>query len=162
MKIIVVCFVMFLGTVVRADENPYLMEQNIFSGPFRAIVVSVVDADTIRVSVVLWPGIVHDADVRARGIDAPETRTTCEGEKILAEEAKDWVERMYPVGEVIRIEDIEPDPFIGRFVGDVKRWRSDRWLPLANELLDREYAEIWYPNQQDIPWCLISAERNKP
>lgn len=147
-----------LATQVFAEENPYLTQEASFEGPYRATVVRVIDADTIEVSVDLWPSLIQTATVRVRGIDAPETRSTCETEKALGIEAKEWVEKMYPVGEVIRIEDVEHDS-LSRYVAEVKRWRSDRWLPLDNELLEKDYAEIWYPGQQDIPWCLISQER---
>jgi endonuclease YncB( thermonuclease family) len=141
-----------------AEGNPYLTEDVSYEGPFRATVVRVIDADTIEVNVELWPDLLQTATIRVRGIDAPEARSTCESEKALGLEAKEWVEKMYPVGEVIRVEDVEHDS-LSRYVADVKRWRSDRWLPLANELLERDFAEIWYPGQQDVPWCLIAQER---
>jgi micrococcal nuclease len=141
-----------------AEGNPYVDDEVAYGGPYRATVVRVIDADTIEVNVELWPNLVQGATVRVRGVDAPETRSSCETEKALGIEAREWVKEIYPVGEVIRIEDVEPDS-LSRYIADVKRWRSDRWLPLANELLKKDYAEIWYKGQQDVPWCLISNER---
>jgi micrococcal nuclease len=149
---------MTISTNCLAQENPYLTEEVGYDGPYRATVVRVVDADTLEVHVELWPDLVQTATIRVRGVDAPETRSKCETEKALGLEAKEWVEKIYPAGEVIRIEDVEHDS-LSRYVADVKRWRSDRWLPLANELLKKDYAEIWYKGQQDVPWCLISQER---
>lgn len=147
-----------VSTHAFAEENPYLSTELAYDGPYRATVIRVIDADTIEVNVELWPDLLQTATIRVRGIDAPETRSTCESEKALGLEAKEWVEKMYTVGAVIRIEDVEHDS-LSRYVADVKRWRSDRWLPLTNELLERDFAEIWYPGQQDVPWCLISQER---
>lgn len=148
------------ASLAFCEENPYASGQLSYSGPYRAFVIRVVDADTLEVKVELWPNLMQTAMIRVRGIDAPETRSSCEAEKALGLEAKNWVEKMYPADAVIRIEDVEPDS-LSRYVADVKRWRSDRWLPLANELLDRDFAEIWYKGQQDVPWCLISTERAK-
>ena len=149
---------LMLSTAAVAEGNPYLTEEVSYDGPYRATVVRVVDADTIEVNVELWPDLLQTATIRVRGVDAPETRSSCKSEKALGLEAKEWVEKVYPEGEVIRIEDVEHDS-LSRYVAEVKRWRSDRWLPLANELLKKDYAEIWYKGQQDVPWCLISQER---
>ncbi|MGB5865766.1 MAG: hypothetical protein WBG95_15875 [Sulfitobacter sp.] len=96
-----------------------------------------------------------------QNIDAPEVRTSCEAEKMLGLEAKKWVEGVYPEGEVVRLDDIEADPFSGRFVADIRRWRSDRWLYLAEELIERDYAQLWNPNMPDIDWCKIAENNEK-
>lgn len=143
----------------QSNPNPYLSEKSIYSGPYSAEVVRIVDADTIAVSIPLWPGTTQSAHIRLRGIDAPETRTTCDAEKLLGFEAKEWVEARIPAGSVVRIENIQPDPFSGRFEGDLKRWRSDRWLSVAGELVEKGFAEEWQPGDIAVPWCLLAQER---
>jgi len=128
-------------------------------GPYRAEVIRVIDADTLEVAVDVWPGLRAEVSVRVRGIDAPETRTTCKAEKRLGERAAEWVRRFYPPGALLRVERVERGSFAGRVIADVARWRSDRWLDLAGELLDRDFALPFRRGQQAIPWCLIATER---
>lgn len=119
-------------------------------------VVRVIDGDTLELRVDLWPGLVAEYAVRVRGIDAPELRRPgCREERALAEEARDWVRRHYPPGAAVRIGDVEYDVFAGRVVADLWRWRTDRWLRLADELEDRGYAVAWRPGEADVPWCLL-------
>jgi len=39
------------------------------------------------------------------------------------------------------------------------RWRSDRWLYLADELVERGLAVAWTPDMEDVPWCLLAQSR---
>ncbi len=158
-KIISSALLTLLAAQTLADPNPYVGQPKSFDGPFRGTVVRVIDADTISVSINLWPGSIQLADIRVKNIDAPETRTRCEAEKALGLAAKVWVEGMYPVGEFVRIDNVESDPFFGRVVADIRRWRSDRWLYLANELVERDFAEPWQPGQAEIDWCKIAEDR---
>jgi len=44
-------------------------------------------------------------------------------------------------------------------VADVRRWRSDRWLSFAAEMLERRMAAAWAPRQAAVPWCLLAQTR---
>lgn len=113
----------------------------------------------MRVS--LWPGLVAEYSVRVRGIDAPELRRVgCEEERTWGEEAKAQVEKLVPVGSVIRLDDVGRDPFFGRVVADVRRERSGRWIRLSDDLLVRGLAVEWDPAMSDVPWCLLATTRS--
>ena len=127
---------------------------------YYAEVVRVIDGDTLDVRVDLWPGLQAVYAVRVRGIDAPELRRAeCEEERVWAEEAKAQVAKLYDVGSRIRLETVEYDAYSGRVVADVRRWRSDRWIYLADELVERDLAVVWTPDMDDVPWCLLAAAR---
>lgn len=127
---------------------------------YYAKVVRVIDGDTLDVRVALWPGLEAVYAVRVRGVDAPELRRVgCEAERLWGEQAKAQVERLYEVGSTVRLEDVEYDSFSGRVVADVRRWRSDRWLYLADELVERDLAVAWTPDMPDVPWCLLAESR---
>ena len=127
----------------------------VFAGPYAANVVRVIDGDTLEVSVALWPGLRAEYAVRVRGIDAPELfRPDCEREFNAAKSAKDQVEKFYPSGLEIQLREVSYDAFSGRVVADVRRWVSDRWRPLSMELLDRQLAIEWTPNQSAFNWCI--------
>lgn len=123
-------------------------------------IIEVIDGDTIRARIDLWPGLTGEYVIRERGIDAPELRrVSCEEEKELGNKAKEALARIYRVGERIRLESVEYGSFAGRFIADISRWRSDRWLYLEDEMIERELAVEWYPNQDDVPWCLLAKEK---
>ncbi|WP_171960026.1 thermonuclease family protein [Roseobacter denitrificans] len=158
---------MFMTTAALICSAAHASEQSDNSVQFAeyaATIVRVIDGDTLEVVVDLWPGLTGTYSIRVRGIDAPETRRgSCpEREEEMLEwgaEAKAQVEKLYPAGTPIKLEDIEPDPFAGRFVADVRRRRTDRWLFLKNELLDRGLAVEWTPDMSDVPWCLVLDTR---
>ena len=119
----------------------------------------VIDGDTIEVRIDLWPGFEAIYSVRARGIDAPEVRRAkCPEEKLWAQKARDRVAKLYGPGTVVRIEKVEIDSF-GRAVADIRRWRSDRWLYFADEMVDAGMAEAWQENWPDIEWCDKASTR---
>ena len=114
----------------------------------------------MKVSV--WPNLVAEVGVRVLGIDAPETRNPgCVSERELGLKAKTFVEDRYKVGDIVQVRSVGPDSFFGRVVADVRRWRSDRWLPLSKELLDEGLAVEWTPSQEAVPWCLLSQDKVK-
>jgi micrococcal nuclease len=118
----------------------------------------VIDGDTLVVRLDLWPGLEAIYSVRARGIDAPELRgAKCPQEKLWAEEARTQAEKLYGVGTTIRIENVEIDSF-GRALADIRRWRSDRWLYFADEMVERDMAQAWQDNWPDIDWCSLRPQ----
>lgn len=139
-------------TAQEALQNPYAL--------YYAEVVRVIDGDTLDVRVDLWPGLQAVYAVRVRGIDSPELRgASCPEEKSWAEQARAQLETLYDPGSFIRLEKVEYDAFSGRVVGDVRRWRSDRWLYLADEMVERGMAEAWAPEMPDIDWCGLAKLR---
>ena len=140
------------GAAQEEPANPYAL--------YYAEVVRVIDGDTLDVRVDLWPGLQAIYAVRVRGIDAPELRRAgCEAERRWAAEAKAQVEKLYDVGSRVRLENVEYDAYSGRVAADVRRWRSDRWIYLADELVERSLAVAWTPDMDDVPWCLLAQTR---
>lgn len=132
----------------------------VFPGPYVAEIVRIIDGDTIEASVALWPGLRADYAVRVRGIDAPEIfRPDCEEERAWGEQARAQAERLYPPGLEVRLHDVSYDAFSGRVVAEVRRWRSDRWLSFATEMLERRMAVEWAPRQAAVAWCLLAQTR---
>jgi endonuclease YncB( thermonuclease family) len=103
---------------------------------------------------------VAEYSVRVRGIDTPELRgANCPQEKLWAEEAKAQVEKLYDVGLTVMLEDVAFDAYSGRVDAHVRRWVSDRWKFLADELVDRGLAEAWTPEMPKIDWCDLAKAR---
>lgn len=135
------------GTAALAQDIPSPYSE------YHGTVERVIDGDTIVVRLDLWPGLEAIYAVRARGIDAPELRgVACPDESVLAEEARAQAEKLYGPGTTVRIENVELDSF-GRAVADIRRFRSDRWLYFAEEMVDRGLAEPWQEGWPEIDWC---------
>lgn len=134
-----------------------------FEGPYAAEVVRIIDGDTLEARVALWPGLIAVYSIRVRGIDAPEIRgARCEDEREWGLRAKAQVERLYPPGRPIRLRDVQYDVWSGRVLADVQRFRTDRWLSLSNELLQRGLAVEWDSSRDEVPWCLLVLEEGGP
>lgn len=152
---LVLCFIPFSATGQEKPpvENPY--------AKYFATVIRVIDGDTLAVSVALWPGLVAEYSVRERGIDSPEMRRVeCEEEGEWASEAQAQLAKLYDVGSTVMLENVEYDAYSGRVLADIRRWRSDRWLYLEEEMIEKKMAVAWTPEMDDVPWCLLAKERS--
>ena len=148
--------------VATATDLNVRSRSMVFEGPYQAEVQQVIDGDTIVARVAVWPGLMAEYSVRVRGIDAPEIRRPdCEAELEWGLRAKEQIERLYPVGSSIRLRDVQFDVWSGRVVADVQRFRSDRWLSLSSELLQRGLAVEWEPSQAAVPWCLLAQGEDR-
>ena len=135
------------GTSVLAQDIPSPYSE------YYGTVERVIDGDTLVVRLDLWPGLEAIYSVRVRGVDAPELRgAKCPQERLWAEEAKAQAEKLYGPGTTVRIENVELDSF-GRAIADIRRWRSDRWMHFADEMVEREMAQAWQEDWPDIDWC---------
>jgi micrococcal nuclease len=157
----VMCFSAILAAcVVGSPALTQEIERESRYGLYYAEVVNIIDGDNLVVSVDLWPGLVAEYSVRVRGIDAPEIRRPgCEDERNWAEEAKAQLLKLYDIGSTIKLENVENDSFAGRVLADVSRYRSDRWLDLKDEMIERNMAVAWTPKLADVPWCLLAKTR---
>jgi len=152
-----ILFLLMLGSLSYA-ESPVLSP---YSGPYQATVVRVIDGDTIEVDAEVWPGLVARYAVRERGIDAPEIRrVACEEERKWGEDAKAQLEKLYPAGQIIRLDDVALDGF-GRVLADVRRLLpSDQFIPLERDMISRRLAVEWDPSMADVQWCLLATTRD--
>ena len=150
MKISTVFFVASFNAALAQDVPSAYSE-------YYGTVERVIDGDTLVVRLDLWPGLEAIYSVRARGIDAPELRgARCPQEELWADEAKAQAEKLYGPGTTVRIENVEMDSF-GRAVADIRRWRSDRWMYFADEMVERELAQVWQEDWPSIDWCALAV-----
>ena len=113
----------------------------ILSGPIPAVVVRVLDGDTVRVRATTWPHTTVEIDVRVRGIDTPEKapRAKCAAEADLAARASAFTTAMLPVGAVVALREIDNDKYGGRVVGAIAKDGSDLAAALIAAGLARRY-----------------------
>lgn len=89
------------------------------SGPVSADVVAVVDGDTLRVRAAVWVDLSVETLVRIRGIDTPELRGRCPGERDEARAAAETL-RVLVGDRPVTLREIEGDKYFGRVLADVR------------------------------------------
>ncbi len=87
-------------------------------GPVGAAVVRVIDGDTLVVRAHIWLGQNVETSVRLAGLDTPELRGKCAGERRLALRAKTMTVALIADGDVT-LRDIQFGKFAGRVVARV-------------------------------------------
>lgn len=90
----------------------------VFAGPVEARVISVLDGDTVRVEAFIWPGQSLRIAVRLRGVNAPELKSRCPGERTAALEARDALAARLGGGKV-QIRNIAGEKYYGRVLADL-------------------------------------------
>ncbi len=131
-----------LGAVVGALvlATPAGPASETLPGPIPAQVVRVIDGDTLDVRARIWLG--HEVSIRVRlaGIDAPELRGRCDGEKRLAERAKAHLRALVGAGSVT-LSEVHYGKFAGRVMARVSNAAGeDLSQALVAAGLARDYA----------------------
>lgn len=118
-------------------------------------VTSVLDGDTIRVSIHDWPPIIGERiSVRFLDVNAPERRSRCDTEeekqreRELAAEARIHVVERLRSAETIELRNMQRDPFF-RILAEV--WVDGE--SLGDELLEAGHAIPFEPGKGGKAWC---------
>jgi endonuclease YncB( thermonuclease family) len=120
----------------------------LFRGPVEAVVVEVLDGDTFLAEALVWPGHTVRVNVRIRGIDAPEMKARCSGERVAAERARDALALLFAEGPVA-ISNISGAKYYGRVLADVTTAAGHAVAPL---LLGEKLVRPYGGGRRD-PWC---------
>ena len=89
------------------------------AGPVTAQILRVIDGDTLLVEAHPWPQQRVEVYVRLRGIDTPELRSACPGERDAAQLARQTLTDMAGEGTTVWLRNIAGDKYFGRIVADV-------------------------------------------
>jgi len=117
-------------------------------GPVQATIVRVIDGDTVEADAHVWPGHTVRVSVRLRGIDAPELRSRCDGERAMAERARAHLATLLQSGSV-QVRNVARDKFFGRVVADLETESGEDIAPL---LLAAKLARP-YAGGSRASWC---------
>ena len=115
---------------------------------YDAEIVSVYDADTIRMDIDLGMNTwVHNEPIRVRGIDAPEVRGVERPEGL---KARDFVREVLPPGSKVLLETYrDKKGKYGRYVADVYFDYEGKQWSLAELLCSKGMADI-YPSGDGV------------
>lgn len=126
------------GLAVTVAATPTFAGKR-FRGPVEATVLEVLDGDTFLAEALVWPGHTIRINVRIRGIDAPEMKARCQGERAAAEKARQALMVLFDDGPVA-ISNISGAKYYGRVLADVATIDGQSVAPrLIGERLVRPY-----------------------
>ncbi len=122
------------------------------AGPVPALVMAVIDGDTLEVRARIWLGQEVETRVRVAGLDTPELRGGCPEERRLAAEAKRRTESLISGGDIV-LHDISFGKYAGRVIARVT---TAGGADLAGALIGAGLARV-YDGGARADWCVHSA-----
>jgi endonuclease YncB( thermonuclease family) len=121
-------------------------------GPYRAMVVKVLDGDTVQLEVGLWPGLTQRINLRLVGVNTPEKRgpkvSNCE--KKAGQDATTFTQRWLQGVKEVTISEVRHDKYAGRALGKLRRLDGK---DLAEALITSGHARP-YDGGKRGSWCL--------
>jgi endonuclease YncB( thermonuclease family) len=129
-----------------AVQTPALESRSRTAHP--ADVLRVLDGDTFEARVHVWPGLDITTKVRLRGIDAPELKAKCSGERAKAEASRTALSAILAEGAV-EISRVGIDKYGGRVDADAATTST----PNVSAALLRAGAVRSYNGGRRQSWC---------
>ena len=112
------------AALTAAASVDYLRRNDRIPGPVPALVLRVIDGDTIAVRARIWIGQSVDTRVRIVGVDTPELRSECALEIELAAAARELV--VEALGDQpVTLRDVRYDKFGGRVLARVESYTGE-------------------------------------
>ena len=140
-QIVLLLFTVLISTMTTAAE--------VLTGPVSAIVLTVIDGDTIAVQARIWLGQAIETRVRLAGIDTPELRGACDAERDLAARARGLLAEHLSGGRVILTE-IRYGTYAGRVVARVSTTDTP---DIAGSLIAAGLARPYGGRGPRPDWC---------
>lgn len=135
---------LILSAALLSQSAPALAA-TVYPGPYAAEVVEVVDGDTLKARVAVWPGVEAAVSVRLSGIDTPELRKgTC---REAGAAARDHLAGI--LGKEVILRQVVVDKYGGRVRAVVT---TPAGLDLSAEQLAAGMARE-YHGQGKAGWC---------
>jgi micrococcal nuclease len=132
----------------RALQEPAAVRSSFSTSALYPVdVISIVDGDSFRARIALWPGQEVTTLVRVRGIDTPEKKARCRKEREFAEDAQTLLAEL--ASEGFAITDLKPDKYGGRVLATVL-------LPDGTSVADHMLATgsaREYRGKKRMSWC---------
>jgi endonuclease YncB( thermonuclease family) len=137
-----------VAALTVAASGDYLRRNDGIPGPVPALVLRVIDGDTIAVRARIWIGQSVDTRVRIVGVDTPELRGECALEIELATAAQDLV--IEALGDQpVTLRNVRYDKFGGRVLARVESYTGE---DIARLLIAAGLGRP-YDGGKRPPWC---------
>ena len=119
------------------------------AGPVTAQIVRIIDGDTLEVDAHPWPGHAVRVSVRLRGIDTPERRSRCPGQRAAAQLARNELERLVSGVPTVELINVAGGKYYGRVLADMKAGSRD----IASAMLASGLARPYQGGKRRKPQC---------
>lgn len=130
----------------------FALALSLFYGSYNATVIEVVDAQTLKLDVAIWPGEQKTVNIGVLGVVTPSPNGQCDAEKLLAREAIELTRHF--IGERVVLADVrmsksdQPDDK-QLYYANV---RNKRGGLLSHALIEVGYGVPHEEDKQAI-WC---------
>lgn len=145
---VITCSFLCLSSTVDAGTFAHSREE--IEGPVRAVLLRVVDGDTILVAARPWPQQSIEVYVRLRGIDAPELKSGCQAIRAAGERAHLALAQILSSEPEVTLNHISGDKYFGRVLADVSL--KDGRNP-AQQLLGAGYVSAYQDRKMTAKSC---------
>ena len=137
---------------------PPLSAHESLPGPVPATVLRVIDGDSLVVRATIWLGQELETTARLLGVDTPELRGDCGGERSLATRSRAFTAGLAATGAEISFSDIQLGKFAGRVLTRVE---TAGGVDIGQALIDAGLARI-YSRGRRASWCPPAAPGAEP
>lgn len=120
------------------------------AGPVEALLVRVVDGDTLLVDAQPWPEQRIRVYVRLRGIDAPELHSRCAEVREAARHARTVLGELVAGTDIVELSRISGDKYYGRVLAEV---RIPTGEDLSEVMLSRDLVRPYSGGRRRAPAC---------
>lgn len=134
---LIVCILVYF-TQSKADESR--------CGEIR--VTEVIDGDTLRGQITCLQAPLNQISIRVMGIDTPEKRGKCEGEKALAKKATAFLKGKFQQTQLVELRWVEWDKYGGRILADVYFDGMS-----VSEIMIKNDLAVPYAGGKKSGWC---------
>ncbi len=144
MKVLAAVFVLLSAFLLA----PPALAGEVLPGPVTGRVLKVLDGDTLIVRARVWVGQDIEIKVRISGMDAPEMRGRCAGERKLARTARDYLRDRVSSG-IVRLHLVQYGKYAGRVLARVE---TEDGADIATEMIRAGMARA-YGGGKRASWC---------
>lgn len=117
-----------------------------FAG-YKADVIRVIDGDTVKLAVHVWPGLIQEINLRLDGVNTPEKRSSAKCERAAGRAATDFTVR-FMGGESVEVTDVSLGKYAGRVLGKI----SVDGVDLGTALIEAGHAKPYSGGHREA-WC---------
>ena len=126
------------------------VQSKVTYGSYQAEVLKVIDGDTVKLSVHIWPKLTQEINLRLKKINTPEKRgkRISDCEKKAGQAATNFTQRWLKGAKIVTVSDIQLGKYAGRVLGKLSRNGKD----LGEALIKAGHAKP-YAGGKRQPWC---------